>query len=340
MSNEFGHATVGTSMTQAEFEAVGLHVCDSQATGDLLYASSGSQLSRLGIGATNAVLHVAGGIPAWSSTLAGLTLTSPTINGTIATTGLTLPAITLGGAVTGGNQSINNLNNIGIYNDASDANTGIYGIITQVEPAANKQGLAINLYGRQTSAATARVLTGIYFTVGTDGSNTQNWTAAPGFRTILAGLAFSGSGTISLATQMDVTTTISGGTLSNWRGIWFRDPTGAGTLTNAYAIYIDAITKGATLNWGIYNLSPSYLVGITLGGALQAKGQFITWDTSLDSAAVADQVSLSGYEIAVGARALAISQEDPVITEAVGASDRTLRVRINGTTYKIMLVAV
>ena len=83
-------------MTQAEFEAVGLHVLNSQATGDLIYASSISQLSRLGIGSTNDVLHVAGGIPAWSATLAGITLTSPTINGTIATTGLTMPLHTSG----------------------------------------------------------------------------------------------------------------------------------------------------------------------------------------------------------------------------------------------------
>lgn len=110
MSNEFIHGSVGTSMTQAEFEAVGLHVLNSQATGDLIYASSISQLSRLGIGSTNDVLHVAGGIPAWSATLAGITLTSPTINGTIATTGLTMPAFAFTGQVTayfgGGSQLI------------------------------------------------------------------------------------------------------------------------------------------------------------------------------------------------------------------------------------------
>lgn len=82
MANEMVHGTVGTTMTQAEFEAIGLHVLNSQATGDLIYASSLTQLSRLGIGATNTVLRVAGGIPAWSATLAGLTLTAPTLNGT------------------------------------------------------------------------------------------------------------------------------------------------------------------------------------------------------------------------------------------------------------------
>lgn len=109
MAGELVHTSAGTTLTQTEFEAVGLHVCNSQATGDLIYASSSTQLSRLGIGATNKILTVIGGVPTWQSTLAGLTLTSPVINGTVTTTGLTIPAITLGGAVTGGGQAISNI---------------------------------------------------------------------------------------------------------------------------------------------------------------------------------------------------------------------------------------
>ena len=71
MVNELAHGTVGVSMTQGEFEAVGLHVLNSQATGDVIYASSATQLSRLGIGSTNSVLQTVGGIPAW--------VTNPTI---------------------------------------------------------------------------------------------------------------------------------------------------------------------------------------------------------------------------------------------------------------------
>jgi len=120
MANELVHATVGTSLTQIEFEAVGLHVLNSQATGDLIYASSSSQLSRLGIGSTNKVLTVIGGVPTWQSTLAGLTLTSPTINGTIATTGLTLPAVTLGGDISLG---ANKLKTTNLLIREGDANT-------------------------------------------------------------------------------------------------------------------------------------------------------------------------------------------------------------------------
>ena len=50
MANEFKHGSVGSSLTQSEYEAIGGHVLDSQATGDIIYASSATQLSRLGKG--------------------------------------------------------------------------------------------------------------------------------------------------------------------------------------------------------------------------------------------------------------------------------------------------
>ena len=68
MTNEFKHGSVGTELTQAEWEGIGTHVFDSQATGDILYASSATQLSRLGIGSTNNLLTISGGIPAWTAT--------------------------------------------------------------------------------------------------------------------------------------------------------------------------------------------------------------------------------------------------------------------------------
>lgn len=104
------------------------------------------------------------------------------------------------------------------------------------------------------------------------------------------------------------------------------------------------ISSGSAPTWS--NTIPA----VTLGGALTLNGQAFagaaTFDTdlsftgSVDSAAVADEVSLGGYEISAGHRALAISSEEVVVTEAIGASDRTLPVRINGVTYKIHLTAV
>lgn len=68
MANEFKHVSVGTELTQTEYESTAGHVFNSQATGDIMYASSSSQLTRLGIGGTGAVLTVSGGIPAWDTT--------------------------------------------------------------------------------------------------------------------------------------------------------------------------------------------------------------------------------------------------------------------------------
>ncbi len=69
MSNELVHKSQGTTLTQAEYENVDAHICNSQATGDVIYASSATQLTRLGIGATNQLLMVTGGVPVWGSTL-------------------------------------------------------------------------------------------------------------------------------------------------------------------------------------------------------------------------------------------------------------------------------
>ena len=66
----------------------------------------------------------------------------------------------------------------------------------------------------------------------------------------------------------------------------------------------------------------------------------VMFSVSVDSVAVTDQVSVGGFDISAGHRALAISSEEVVVTEAIGASDRTLPIRINGATYKMMLVAV
>jgi len=65
MADEFKHKTVGAVMTQAEYEAIGGHIFNSQAAGDILYASSDAQLSRLAKGSDGEVLELASGIPSW-----------------------------------------------------------------------------------------------------------------------------------------------------------------------------------------------------------------------------------------------------------------------------------
>jgi len=98
MANEFKHLSVGTSLTQVEYEAIGGHVIESQATGDTIYAESATQLRRLGIGATGKVLKVAGGIPSWDDVdagdLSGTTLASGVVTSSLTTVG-TLGTLTV-----------------------------------------------------------------------------------------------------------------------------------------------------------------------------------------------------------------------------------------------------
>jgi hypothetical protein len=76
MANEFKHKDPGTSLTQAEFIASSGtgHIFDSQATGDILYASSTTVLARLGVATNGNVLELSSGVPAWTA--------SPTIGST------------------------------------------------------------------------------------------------------------------------------------------------------------------------------------------------------------------------------------------------------------------
>jgi hypothetical protein len=79
MANSLKHVSVGTSLSQTEWEAIDGHAIESQAIGDLLYAESTSSLRRLGIGSTGDYLRVDNGRPDWQAT------TSITSLGTIAT---------------------------------------------------------------------------------------------------------------------------------------------------------------------------------------------------------------------------------------------------------------
>ena len=75
MANELKHASVGSQLSQTEYESITGHTLDSQAAGDIIYASSTTQLSRLGIGSAGQVLMTNSGAsaPEWSAALTGVT---------------------------------------------------------------------------------------------------------------------------------------------------------------------------------------------------------------------------------------------------------------------------
>jgi len=65
MAGELKHLDVGVKLSKAEWEAAGTHVLNGQAVGDMIYASSITQLSRLAIGIASYILAVQGGVPTW-----------------------------------------------------------------------------------------------------------------------------------------------------------------------------------------------------------------------------------------------------------------------------------
>ena len=76
MANELTHKDPGAELTQAEYitsDGTG-HVFDSQATGDILYASSATVLSRLAKATDGNILELSSNLPAWTA--------SPTIGST------------------------------------------------------------------------------------------------------------------------------------------------------------------------------------------------------------------------------------------------------------------
>jgi hypothetical protein len=79
MANEFSHNSVGPSCTQAEFEAIGLHKFNNQATGDMLTVDANGNHVRLPVGENgerpqatgNNVTYAPGGLIAFSSYTSG-----------------------------------------------------------------------------------------------------------------------------------------------------------------------------------------------------------------------------------------------------------------------------
>ena len=97
MAGEFAHVSVGTAMSQAEYESIGGHLLDSQARGDMIYASSTTQLSRLAVGAAKTVLTSNGTDPAWA-TLDGRSAADAADKNTSGALALIMRVKTAGGA--------------------------------------------------------------------------------------------------------------------------------------------------------------------------------------------------------------------------------------------------
>ena len=132
MANELTHKDPGAELTQAEYiasDGTG-HVFDSQATGDILYASSATVLSRLAKATDGNILELASNLPAWTA--------SPTIGSTnwgnanhahaASNSGGTIAITSTTGTLAGGNggtgaTTLNNLITLGTHTTGNYAAT-------------------------------------------------------------------------------------------------------------------------------------------------------------------------------------------------------------------------
>ena len=162
-------------------------------------------------------------------------------------------------------------------------------------------------------------------------NNSQDWTDSLSIEGIHSQIITrtSTSGTITGAACFTAKLNQQVALIDHYYGYYMYNQTGS-TVTNQYGVYIEDLTRG-TNNYGIY------IAGASTAAIFVATGDQ-KFGGSVDSAAVADQVSIGGYELGAGQRALAISQEYDVIGDADESKfSHKLPVRINGATKYIML---
>ena len=156
MADEFQHKDPGSELTQAEFittDGTG-HIFQSQATGDILYASSATVLKALPIADNGDVLSLAAGIPAWTASAAVATKVTVTDNEDTAENNLV--TFVAGAATATGAQSLEMDGHL-TYNPSTGTLTATVFVGALTGTASNVTTNA-NLTGHVTSSGNAAVL--------------------------------------------------------------------------------------------------------------------------------------------------------------------------------------
>jgi len=313
MADELKHdlTALGTTLQRTDWEDVNIHVFDSQATGDLAYASSATQISRFAIGAGDTILSSQGGIPVWRTPANILTDLSGQAGAAFGWGGQnltnlgSLSAHTLAGTVTIGGQVF-------------DAAAGYVEIDTTGKVGLLMDG-GIFTGGSAVHGYIQNEFGGNFLS---DGSGT--WAEKNRFEGSLTTVAGDTAFIEATLFGNTIITQNAGETIAWVAQVRINEPNitiGTDTITVAASLYVNgAPTEGVT-NAAIY----------VAGGDVKFAG-------SLDSAAIADQVALGGYEIGAGNRVLAISQETAVAVEVDETKfSHKMQCQINGATYFIML---
>jgi hypothetical protein len=160
MANEFIHIDPGAILTKAEYELITGHQFNSQATGDILYASTSTQLSRLGIGSNTNVLEITGGVPAWVAT-SGTGSVARVTSATFVTPALGTPSALVGTNISGTASSLTagtvttNANLTGHV--TSSGNAAVLGSFTSAQLATaltNETGSGLAVFGTSPTLVT------------------------------------------------------------------------------------------------------------------------------------------------------------------------------------------
>ncbi len=296
-------------------------------------------------------------------TIDGVTITAPALNGVVTTTGLTMPAFSLSGDIAGGGQAITNLGRLDTtqvlglsstsFITAKDTDGNVMAFRardTGIGPAVIGQlvGAADPYFGLGGGNTFKAYLSGKLELSGALTLNGQVFDAGAGGAQINTtgaqrGLLVQSTQDINIGAVLDLRHISSTPAVADTIGQILVQANDAGLARRLYAqvnFQIADVSDGAA--------SGSMSIVLIEGGAnntamtLSAAGVLapdhsIMFGEDQDSALVANEVSLGGYDIAPGERSLAISQENPVVVAAAGASDRYLPIRINGATFKLLL---
>ena len=287
MANELRHSDVGTALSKSEWEAVGGHIFNSQAAGDIMYASTTSQLTRLGIGTANQVLAVNSGAtaPEWVS---GVSLaTNVTVSANNSTDETVYPVFVDGATGTQGAETDTGLT----YNPNS-------GVLTATQFTGAVSGTA-SLATSVTASANNSTDETTYPTfvdgaTGTQGIETDTGLTYNPSSGVLTATQFTGavSGTASLATLASTVTVIDSTDTSSYIAMF-------DSATGSLAAKTDA---GLTYNAGTGMLTATGLTGPLTGVAATA--------TALASARTIGGTSFDGtanIAVALSATATALA---------------------------------
>jgi hypothetical protein len=235
-----------TAARKAAVDLNGKYYSAALTAGDILYAVAGGvtgvkRLDSLAIGAANTVLQSSGTVPQWASTLAGLTLASPTITGTLTATGvaitmgaLTATTGTFSGGLLSGSLTAYGVT-IGGNNDVTFTST--YGLVvgaTRVLALTATGATFANAVSMGALTATTGAFSALL-------SANAGLTVTSGQTLTLTGATITGAPTWSSAQVMNVTGNVSG-SAATVTGAAQAAITSVGTLTAL------AIGAGSTTN--------------------------------------------------------------------------------------------